>query len=126
MRLMVVGLLLYGYVFAGPPEPSAADVLRERCVKCHSGAKAAGKLDLSSYEGTMRPTKRGGMVVNGDANKSRLVRAMLGVDEEIGQMPNQDNPLSWREIFAVKRWINAGASKQGFTEKFQMVSMSGK
>ncbi len=125
MRL-TIAILMAGFAFAGGPEPSAQDVLRAHCVKCHSGAKPAGMLNLDSYEGVTRPSKHGGMIVNGDANKSRLVLSMLGVDNEIGQMPNQDNPLTWTEINAVKRWINAGALKQGFTEKFQTVSMSGR
>lgn len=40
-------------------------------------------------------------------------------------MPLARPPLSWREINAIRRWIDTGATEKGYEEKFQMHSMGG-
>ncbi|MFM7320296.1 MAG: c-type cytochrome domain-containing protein, partial [Armatimonadota bacterium] len=53
----------FGAAFSAPPErpnnageagKAAHRILRDRCLACHTGAAASGKLDLSSRAGLLR------------------------------------------------------------------------
>ncbi len=103
-------------------QPSVRNILDRRCIGCHSGDKPAGRLNLSSYKGVMTPSMRGGMVKNGDSENSPLIKALLGTWSS-GQMPSQQQPLEWKEIKAIRRWIDSGASLKGFEERFRMSTM---
>jgi hypothetical protein len=68
---------------AASPKYSFADdvvpIFKGRCVQCHaSGGEGTEKsgLDLTTYEGVMKGTKFGPMVVPGDAQSSNLMRLL--------------------------------------------------
>ena len=87
-------------------------ILTKHCAECHTaggeGLQASG-LDLSSYEGVMKGTDHGPVVVPGDAFTSNI---MVLIDGRAGpelKMPHGRKDLSRQEKVLLRRWINRGA-----------------
>jgi len=93
----------------------AEDILplfKWRCGGCHApggeGFTASG-LDLTSYEGVMRGTRFGAMVIPRDPEGSNL---MLIVDWRVSEklrMPHNKKKLSLCDRNAIRDWIRQGA-----------------
>lgn len=87
-------------------------ILKKHCAECHAkggkGQQASG-LDLTSYEGVMKGTQHGPVIVPGDAFLSNL---MVLVDGRAGpelKMPHGRKDLTRWEKTLLRRWINRGA-----------------
>ena len=99
----------------GPRTSFAEDVFpifKGRCIDCHrpggQGYEASG-LDLTTYEGVMKGTKHGPMVIPGDAESSNL---MWLLDWRAGpelRMPHGTKKLSTCDRNEIRRWIMEGA-----------------
>lgn len=85
-------------------------LMKKRCVGCHHGEGAAGKLDLSSYKGLMAGGEHGKVVVAGKSGKSALMDYLTGKKKP--QMPMADKPLSKADIAVVSGWIDGGAKSK--------------
>lgn len=89
-----------------------APIFENHCVECHQpggrGYEASG-LDLRSYEGLMRGTRFGPVVVPGDVFSSNLVRIVQGQVASQIRMPYQHPPLSESQTLAIQRWVIDGA-----------------
>jgi mono/diheme cytochrome c family protein len=87
-------------------------ILKGRCVGCHqSGGDGLEKsgLDLSSYQGLMKGTKFGPMIIAGDPDSSNLMRLLdWRVDPKI-RMPHGKKKLSTCDRDAIRTWIREGA-----------------
>ena len=87
-------------------------ILQKYCVQCHQpgsqGYESSG-LDLRSYEGLMRGTKHGPIVVPGDAFLSNLNVLTEGRAAAHLRMPYQSKKLSRWERHLFRRWVNRGA-----------------
>jgi hypothetical protein len=85
-------------------------ILHYRCVECHqtgaAGMEQSG-LDLTSYDGLMKGTKFGPVVVPKSAMTSNLLVLVSGQAEI--RMPHNKKRLSPCEIDALRTWINQGA-----------------
>jgi len=94
----------------------AADVkpvLDQHCLECHqaggSGYEASG-LDMSSYEGLMKGTHNGPMVIPGDSVISNLIVLMEGrADPSIAMPHGSTDKVGQVQINAIKAWIDQGA-----------------
>jgi hypothetical protein len=101
---------------AAPQKTSFAEdvmpIFRGRCVSCHApGGQGFDKsgLDLSTYEGVMKGTRHGPMVIAGDAQSSNL---MLLLDWRAApelRMPHGAKKLSICDRNAIRSWIFEGA-----------------
>jgi mono/diheme cytochrome c family protein len=104
-----------------PPRASAPTVsfredvmpiFKGRCVDCHqsggAGVAASG-LDLTSYEGLMKGTKFGPMVIPGDAQSSNLMVLLDWRADPKLRMPHGTKKLSTCDRDAIRRWIMEGA-----------------
>lgn len=87
-------------------------LLKWRCSGCHEaggdGYQKSG-LDLTTYDGVMKGTKFGRMVIPGDAASSNL---MLLLDWRVSpqvRMPHNKKKLSICDRDAIRAWINEGA-----------------
>ena len=76
------------------------------CIACHSGVVQQLNLQVTSYEGLLRGSLRGPVVMPGDAENSVLWQ-MIGS----GKMP-LIGQLTLSEKDAVRRWIEDGALRQ--------------
>jgi mono/diheme cytochrome c family protein len=100
---------------AAEPTSFAEDVMpifRGRCVSCHSpGAEGTEKsgLDLTSYEGVMKGTKHGPMVIPRDPDSSNLVWLLDWRGSPQVRMPHGKKKLSTCDRNAIRAWIREGA-----------------
>ena len=82
-------------------------IMERSCWNCHGEAAQLSDLDLRTRESSMEGGTRGPAIVPGQAEESRLYRAVAGLDDP--PMPMSGDPLSDVEIAAVRTWIDAGA-----------------
>ena len=88
-------------------------ILQENCVECHhpggTGYEESG-LDLTSYEGIMKGTKYGPVVIPGDAFSSNLLVLIEGRADKRIKMPHggRKDLTKWQKVM-IRRWVNRGA-----------------
>jgi Planctomycete cytochrome C len=85
-------------------------ILDARCVSCHSpggeGYKTSG-LDLSTYEGLMKGTKHGPIIVPGEPLTSNLNVLVEGRAQV--RMPHHERPLLVAQTEILREWVKQGA-----------------
>ncbi len=86
-----------------PFDREIAPLLVRRCLDCHSGAEAKGKLDLSRADSATKGGESGVALVPGKAADSLLWQRVRD-----GEMPPK-KPLAKEEIELLRRWIDGGA-----------------
>ncbi|HEV8059108.1 MAG TPA: PSD1 and planctomycete cytochrome C domain-containing protein [Gemmataceae bacterium] len=80
-------------------------LLQAKCLKCHSGKKPKGDLDLSTAEGILKGGESGQVIAPGKPAESLLFEKI-----DNGTMPpGKKDHLSKAEVETVRRWIVAGA-----------------
>lgn len=90
-----------------------APILLGRCAGCHGEKKTEGGYRLNTFDNLVRPGDSGEQsVVVGKPGDSELFRRVFESDEEL-RMPQQDDPLSEKEIATIREWIEAGAKFDG-------------
>ncbi len=82
-------------------------VLADRCVKCHGGAKTRGGLDLTTREALLKGSDNGPVVVPGKAKASRLFQLAAHLDKPA--MPPKEAGLSKQQLAHLGDWIDLGA-----------------
>lgn len=88
-------------------------VLEQNCLKCHQaggkGLKASG-FNMETYDGLMKGTNFGPMIIAGDAEGSNMLVLMEGRADPSIRMPHgQQDPISQRDIQTIRLWIEQGA-----------------
>jgi hypothetical protein len=87
-------------------------ILQSRCVECHEpgeqGHEASG-LDLTSYEGLMKGTKHGPVIVSGDPLRSNLLVLVEGRASPQLRMPHGRRLLLKLQTEIIRAWIKQGA-----------------
>ena len=87
-------------------------ILASRCAMCHQpggeGLEKTG-LDLTSYQGLMKGTKLGAMIVAGDPVTSNLMVLIDGKADKSIQMPHGKKKLSSCDRDTIRKWIKQGA-----------------
>jgi mono/diheme cytochrome c family protein len=111
-------------ILAGQPNPVSAasavvsfqedvfPILKGRCIECHRpaglGYEKSG-LDLTTYEGLMKGTKYGSMVVPGNPDISNLMLLLDWKASPELNMPHGKKQLSICDRDAIREWIRQGA-----------------
>jgi hypothetical protein len=102
---------------SGEPEISFSQdvkpILDQHCIQCHEvggmGEVASG-LNLTSYEGLMKGTRSGPMVIAGDTEGSNLLVLIEGRADPSIKMPHGSNkPVAKQDIQTIRSWIGQGA-----------------
>ncbi len=88
-------------------ETKIRPVLMGTCFKCHGGDKTANNLRVDGRDHLTRGGKSGAAVVPGDADGSRLIRAIRRTHDDLKMPPTGPLPASVVKDF--ERWVNAGA-----------------
>src|SRR6266511_4157027 len=87
-------------------------ILKGRCVSCHqpggAGYEKSG-LDLTTYEGLMKGTKFGAMVIPRDPEGSNLLWLLDWRASPEVRMPHGKKKLSICDRNAIRAWIREGA-----------------
>lgn len=113
--LLASCLLLTGNGFAGDKNRTSfkedvQPILQYRCLECHkTGAPgvAYSGLNLETYDGLMKGTRFGPVVVPGNAmvsNLNVLVEGRAGI-----RMPHNRKRLTSCELDILRTWVNQGA-----------------
>lgn len=120
-RASVLGLAILSAAGGAAPATAAEQVsfkldvypiLQSRCVACHSpggDGYAVSGLDLSSYDGLIKGTKHGPIVVPGDAVSSNLNVLIEGRADPRVRMPHNERPLLKAQQQIVHTWVKQGA-----------------
>jgi hypothetical protein len=89
-------------------------IFKGRCLDCHQpggqGYEKSG-LDLTTYEGLMKGTKFGPMVIPKDPDSSNLLWLLDWRAAPELRMPHGSKKLSTCDRDAIRRWIWEGALK---------------
>ena len=116
-KLMLSSLLPLALTACGEPQVSFSQdvqpVFDEHCIECHR-ADGAGELasgfDMTTYEGLMKGTTFGPMVIAGDPEGSNVLVLMEGrADPSISMPHGQRDPVPDADIAAIRAWIAQGA-----------------
>ena len=87
-------------------------IFQIRCGTCHSpggeGFEKSG-LDLRSYQGLMKGTQFGPVVVVGDDQTSNLIVLLDGRADKSLQMPHNGRKLTTCDRDLIRTWIREGA-----------------
>ena len=88
-------------------------IITQHCVQCHDeggvGEVTSG-LNLTSYEGMMKGTDAGPMVIAGDVEGSNMLVLMEGRADPSISMPHGANePVPKKDIQTLKTWVMQGA-----------------
>ena len=87
-------------------------IFKEHCVECHQpggdGFEKSG-LDMRTYEGIMKGTEHGPIIVPGDAFLSNLNVIIEGRTAHDIRMPYHGKELTKWERVLIRRWVNRGA-----------------
>jgi len=88
-------------------------ILNQHCIQCHEeggvGEVTSG-LNMSSYEGLMKGTDSGPMIIVGDIEGSNILVLMEGRADPSIKMPHGKNePVPKQDIQTIKLWIGQGA-----------------
>ncbi len=89
-------------------------IIDQHCLECHEpngqGAVISG-FDLSTYEGLMKGTDGGPMVIAGDIEGSNILVLMEGrADPSISMPHGQNEPVPKQDIQTIRSWIGQGAN----------------
>jgi uncharacterized membrane protein len=99
-----------------PPVSFAQDVqpiIQKHCIDCHvtggPGLEASG-FAMDSYEGVMKGTRNGPMVIAGDSAGSNMLVLMEGRADPSISMPHGKMEGATRpELETIRAWIDQGA-----------------
>jgi hypothetical protein len=83
----------------------AAEVLRENCLRCHSGASPKGELDLTTREGILAGGQQGGNAFDPDDPGSSTL--LLAIQYEGFEMP-PTGQMSPKKIGILEKWLSQG------------------
>lgn len=86
---------------------SVRAVLQAKCVKCHSGERIEGELDINTREALLKGGARGPAVVSGDHKKSLFYQLAAHLKEP--HMPENGRKLPDADLKNIADWIDLGA-----------------
>ncbi len=98
-------------VFSGTYSGNVQPIFDQKCVGCHGPSRAENGLRLDSYEGAMKGTQFGAVVVPGQPNQSALVSVVRGTADPRIRMPHEGTRLTEQEVQNIVLWIEAGAPR---------------
>jgi hypothetical protein len=89
-------------------------IVQQHCLECHvagkEGTEKSGYL-MDSYEGVMKGTKFGPVIVPDSSESSSLYLLVAGEADPSIHMPHGKTPLSDEQITTIRLWIDKGAVK---------------
>jgi uncharacterized membrane protein len=88
-------------------------IIEKHCIECHvsggAGYDASG-FAVDTYEGLIRGTRNGPMIIAGDAEGSNMVVLMEGrADPSISMPHGKMQGATGKEIETIRLWIDQGA-----------------
>jgi uncharacterized membrane protein len=88
-------------------------IIQKHCIDCHvSGGRGfeASGFAMNSYEGLMKGTRNGPMIIAGDSEGSNMLVLMEGrADPSISMPHGKMEGATGKEIDTIRLWIDQGA-----------------
>jgi len=81
-------------------------MIEANCSKCHNSDKKKADLELTSYQGALKGSGSGPVVVSGNLDGSKLWKALTHAEEPF--MPPNRPKLEEKELEKFKKWIVGG------------------
>jgi WD40 repeat protein len=81
-------------------------LIEANCSKCHNADKKKADLELTSYEGVLKGSGSGAIVVSGNADSSKLWKAVTHAEDPM--MPPNRPKLADKDLELFRKWINGG------------------
>jgi hypothetical protein len=81
-------------------------LVEANCSKCHNGDKKKADLDLTSYQGALKGSGSGAVLVSGNLDGSKLWKAITHAEDPT--MPPNRPKLADKELEVFKKWILGG------------------
>ncbi len=81
-------------------------LVEANCSKCHNADKKKADLELTSYQGALKGSGSGPVLVSGNPEGSKLWQALNHAEEPF--MPPNRPKLGDKELELVKKWITGG------------------
>lgn len=112
LMILLLPTLTADFALAQAPDDvptfrDVAEILNDRCVKCHSGEGAPLGLSPDSLANLGSGSWTGPIATPGDPEESELVRRIKGISQP--RMPFDGPPyLDEAEIALIERWVAAG------------------
>lgn len=116
---LVVGLIMAASSDAAPVDfaHEVVPILRKHCVECHAGDKKKGGLSMNTRASLLEGGENGVVVVAGQAQKSKLLEAIVSADPDL-RMPPKGDRLTPAETSTLRAWVEQGAAwTEGFAFK---------
>src|SRR6266704_4563478 len=112
--LGLVGASAFGAESAPTNDYSAVDaIFSKHCLECHESKDPEANLVLEGFDGLMKGSENGPVIVPGKNAESLLVKMIEGAVEKAGKKkimpPGKRQKLDPEEIAIIKGWIDAGA-----------------
>ncbi len=98
-------------VWNGTYTDNVQPIFTQRCVSCHGPSRAENGLRLDSYDGVIKGTQFGPVVVPGQPNQSALVSVVRGSTDPSIRMPHGGTALNDQDVLNIVLWVQAGAPK---------------
>ena len=116
----IASLCLFPLVMAacgGEPAVSFSQdvqpIIDQHCVACHESGgvgEVTSGFNLTTYDGLMKGTDAGPMVIAGDVEGSNMLVLMEGRADPSISMPHGENdPVPKKDIQTIRAWIGQGA-----------------
>ena len=88
-------------------------IINQHCAQCHQAGgvgEVTSGFDLTTYDGLMKGTDAGPMVIAGDIEGSNILVLIEGrADPSISMPHGQNDPVPKKDIQTLKAWIGQGA-----------------
>src|SRR5262249_6277503 len=84
-------------------------IFTRACVSCHGVEKQRGGLRLDNGTAALKGSDSGPVIKPGDAERSRILILVAGLDPDLKMPPEERKPLSLEEISRLRAWIQQGA-----------------
>jgi len=81
-------------------------LVQANCAKCHNDDKKKADLDLTSYQGALKGSGSGAVLLSGNPDGSKLWKALTHAEEPF--MPPNRPKLADKELEVFKKWIQGG------------------
>src|SRR3954465_6901247 len=81
-------------------------LIETHCSKCHNSDKRKADLDLTSYQGALKGSGSGEVVLSGNVDGSKLWKALTHAEEPY--MPPNRPRLDEKDLALFRKWIGGG------------------
>jgi hypothetical protein len=110
IHFSLVASVLFAFSASGADKTTYQDnilpLIQANCAKCHNEDKKKADLDLTSYQGALKGSGSGAVLVSGNPDASKLWKAITQAEDPT--MPPNSPPLPASDLEIFKKWIQDG------------------